>query len=175
MKTLAISPATALAEAHGALLDDVAELERLVERSVQTEPAEVRRRLEILRGHLGKHFRFEEENGYMQAVLARAPHKERRVRQLREEHDVLWQSLAGLVWNSAELPARAEEFRQALREWVGQVRDHEERENLLVERQRRMACFHDIAGKFAGRQFFQYFICRKERAKFPACRKRCIF
>jgi hemerythrin-like domain-containing protein len=133
MIKLKLSPAAALAEAHRALLGDLAGVEDLARPGTEVEPAEVRRRLETLRGHLGKHFRFEEESGYMQAVLARAPHQERRVRRLREEHNEMWTALADLVRQATTLPALTDEFRQELRAWVERARDHEERENLLVE------------------------------------------
>jgi hypothetical protein len=127
------SPAAALAEAHRALLKDLDDLERFAELSVPAEPAKVCGRLKALCAHLGKHFRFEEQSGYMQTVLARAPHLERRVQRLRQEHDELWGSLATLITQAGELPAGGDEFRQALRAWVEQVRDHETRENVLVE------------------------------------------
>jgi hypothetical protein len=127
------SPTSALADAHRALLKDLADLERLAEPAVALEAAGAGARLEALREHLGKHFRFEEQSGYMQAVLARAPHYERRVQRLREEHDELWNELAALIIQAGGLPARDEEFRQAVRAWVEHVRDHEARENVLVE------------------------------------------
>jgi hypothetical protein len=86
-----------------------------------------------VRAHLEDHFRFEEEGGYMQAVLARAPHLERRVNHLRGEHDELLGSLAALAEEADATPALDEEGRQRVRKWIERVRDHESRENLLVE------------------------------------------
>jgi hypothetical protein len=133
MNTAKKSPAPGLAEAHRALLKDLADLERISEAAVPTEPAKVCARLKALSTHLGKHFRFEEESGYMQAVLARAPHLERRVLRLRLEHDELWSTLATLITQVGQLPPGGDDFRQALRAWVEHVRDHETRENVLVE------------------------------------------
>src|SRR5262249_38925451 len=133
MNKVKTSPATALLEAHHALLKDIAALEPFLQSNAPAPPDEVLRRLETLRGDLGKHFRFEEQNGYMQEVLAQAPQHERRVESLREEHDKLWQALAALLRQAKDAPALGEDFRQKVRGWIDQMRDHERRENLLVE------------------------------------------
>jgi hypothetical protein len=133
MNKIKVSPAAALAEAHRALSHELNNLGEVARPDSGATPAAVLARLQALRGHLGKHFRFEEESGYMQAVLARAPQQERRVRRLREEHDELWQALAALVQQAAAATALGEEFRQALADWAARLRDHERRENVLVE------------------------------------------
>jgi len=132
MSTMTTSPATALAEVHQSLLKDLTDLESLVQSSARGALAGVLDRLQTLRADLAKHFRFEEENGYMQAVLLRAPQQERQVHRLREEHDELWQGLVALMWQAREPPLE-DDFRQGLQTWIGRVRDHERRENLLVE------------------------------------------
>jgi Hemerythrin HHE cation binding domain len=132
MSKVKTSPAAALAEAHHVLLKDLADLEHFVQPAAPIEPVDIHSRLDSLRGHLGRHFRFEEQNGYMQAVLTRAPHQERRVRMLREQHDELWHSLTDLLRRAA-VKAVGEEFRHDLRAWIERVRYHETQENLLVE------------------------------------------
>jgi len=133
MSKVKTSPATALVEALHALLKDIDALEPYLKPGASFARDDIVQRLETLRGDLGKHFRFEEQNGYMQAVLTRAPQQERVVQRLREEHDELWQSLTALLAQAKEAPALGETFRRALRVWIEQVHDHEKRENLLVE------------------------------------------
>jgi hypothetical protein len=127
------SLAVALAKAHRALLEDLRDLERGTRPSSAAGPKEVSARLEGLRTHLEDYFRFEEQNGYMQAVLARAPHMERTVNHLRGEHDELRRALAALAEEAGGAQALGADFREKMRQWIKRVRDHEARENLLVE------------------------------------------
>jgi hypothetical protein len=124
--------AAALAEAHRALLTDLRELERSAQPPSAAGADEVSARLGGLRTHLEDHFRFEEHNGYMQAVLARAPHLERAVNQLRGEHGELRRSLVALAEEAGGARALGADFRQKVRKWIERVRDHEMRENVLV-------------------------------------------
>src|SRR5262249_28293182 len=120
-----------LAEAHRALLADLRDLERCAQPSSPVEPTEVSARLGRLRDHLEDHFRFEEEDGYMQAVLERAPQLGRTVNQLCGEHDELRRSLAALADEARGMRALDEDFRRKVRQWIERVRSHEARENLL--------------------------------------------
>jgi hypothetical protein len=127
------SIATALAAAHHALLANIDRLEQLIEPLAGAHPGELCDCLGMLLSRLEAHFRFEEHNGYMDAVLARAPQLARQVEGLRAEHVAMRQSLAALAGESRTAPAVNDALRQKVREWVGRVRDHETRENLLVE------------------------------------------
>ena len=69
----------------------------------------------------------------MQAVLTRAPHLERTVNHLRGEHDELRRSLAALAKEAGGAQGPGADFREKVRHWIQRVRDHEARENLLVE------------------------------------------
>jgi len=89
--------------------------------------------LTSLRSNLDEHFRFEERNGYMDAVLARAPQMARQVEGLREEHAEMRQSLIALAAQARKARSVDDELRQKVRDWVAKVRNHERRENLLVE------------------------------------------
>jgi hypothetical protein len=79
------------------LLKDLAGLEDAARSSVGTDSAEMRSRLERTRAHITDHFCFEEQNGYMDAVLHREPNLARTVEDLREEHRQLAQELEGLI------------------------------------------------------------------------------
>jgi hypothetical protein len=127
------SLAVAMAEAHRALLRELEDLERSAQPCSAAGPKDTSARLAGLRTRLDDHFRFEEQNGYMQPVLARAPHLERTVNQLRGEHDELRRSLVALVEEAGAARAPGADFWQKVRQWITLVREHEARENLLVE------------------------------------------
>lgn len=133
MNRMNMSPAEDLAEAHRKLLGNLRQLEEAVEALPDADEGELMARLEATRAHLDDHFRFEECNGYMQAVLDRAPQLERKVQRLREEHGELRRSLTALAREAEEAQVASGRFRQDLKKWTTHLRDHEKRENLLVE------------------------------------------
>jgi hemerythrin len=121
-----------LAQAHRTLLEQMNRLEAGLQSRAPGGLPEVTRRLAGLRADLAAHFRLEEENGYMQAVLARAPQFERKVQQLREEHALLARSLDELV-RDATAASDLDPLREAIHAFLARVREHESKENLLVE------------------------------------------
>ena len=127
------SVAEALARAHVALLADLRELEQATGSSSGKRLAELRVRLSTTRTHLAEHFRFEEQNGYMDAVQKREPRLERVIQQLSEEHGELAQSLAVLIEQAKAVTSLDCPFREAVRRWIKRVREHEVRENELVQ------------------------------------------
>src|SRR5262249_61195710 len=94
--------------------------------------ADLADRLDVVRASIGEHFRFEEENGYMAAVLEIHPHLERMVQHLCEEHGQLLRSLDEL-----RAEGRAGQLSAAGRArglaWARAVRRHERSENVLVQ------------------------------------------
>jgi hypothetical protein len=133
MKRTNASAAADLAEAHRELLGNLRQLEQAADALPDDEDGELMVRLEATRARLDDHFRFEEANGYMQAILDRVPQLERKVRQLRDEHGELRQSLTELTREAEGARVASKRFRKGLKEWVGRLRDHEKRENFLVE------------------------------------------
>ena len=126
----------ALSRAHEGLLEDLRNLESAVEAAVH--PAvkgldRLRARLAVTRTHLAAHFRFEEQNGYMDAVRKREPRLERTVQQLADEHRQLAESLDGLVRECGAATSLEDTLRQAVRAWIERVRQHEVRENDLAQ------------------------------------------
>src|SRR5262245_29806695 len=114
--------AEALSRAHGALLEDLRQLEQAVLR-VSGEPmAELRARLDATRRHITEHFRVEEQNGYMDAVREREPRLGRTVDQLAEEHRQLAQSLEALIRESRAATSPGAAFREGVQRWVEHVR-----------------------------------------------------
>jgi len=133
MENKPLSVVEALRQAHFALLKDLAGLEDAARFSVGTDSTEMRSRLERTRAHITEHFRFEEQNGYMDAVLAREPNLARTVESLREEHRQLAQELEGLIERTMTGRPMEDAFRDQVRSWLESVRRHEARENTLVQ------------------------------------------
>jgi hypothetical protein len=123
----------ALSRAHATLLEDLQKLEEAVRQTPKEGFAAVRARLGDTQTHLTEHFRFEEDNGYMETVRSREPRLERVLRQLAEEHRQLLQSLAALIEQARAAPNLDDTLRGEVRKWVESVRQHEFRENNLVQ------------------------------------------
>jgi hypothetical protein len=124
-----VQPAEAecLRQAHATLRKDLGELEA----AAGAPPAVLDALLRRARAHLAEHFRFEEENGYLSAVLLRDPNRGRQVEQLRDEHRRLFATLEALL-DAAGRGVTAATGAKVL-EWVAEVRRHEEREDTLVQ------------------------------------------
>ena len=126
------SVAESLERAHAALLEDLRKLEEAAYPASGEVLAELRRRLEATHWHITEHFRFEEQNGYLDAVRKREPRLERAIEQLAQEHRALEQSLKALIREAAAVSRLGAAFREKVRRWVEHVRQHEARENDLV-------------------------------------------
>jgi hypothetical protein len=122
-----------LRQAHTALLEDLRQMEAAVLPSSGEGLVELCSRLNATRAHLAEHFRLEEHNGYMDAVRKREPRLERRVQLLAEEHHQLAQSLETLLGEARTATTRGDALPDQVRAWVEQVRQHEVRENQLVQ------------------------------------------
>lgn len=127
------SVAEALGQAHAALLADLRELEQAVCPSREEGLAELHARLGAAHAHITKHFRFEEQNGYMDAVRKREPRLERTVLHLAEEHRQLAQALDALVQEAETAVGPDSGFDERIRAWVDRLRQHEARENELFQ------------------------------------------
>jgi hypothetical protein len=127
------SPVEGLTRAHDALLKDLLQLEKEAQSPSGTKAVKMRTRLDQVRTHITQHFRFEEQYGYMDVVLQRAPHQERIIELLRQEHCQLANSLEALREEVRAAPSLDDAFRDKVRAWVALVRDHEARENKLVQ------------------------------------------
>jgi hemerythrin-like domain-containing protein len=132
-RTTQNSVAEALSRAHAALLQDLRTLEEAVRPSSGEGLPELRARLGATHTHIAEHFRFEEQNGYMDAVRKREPRLERTVQQLAEEHRQLTQSLDALIGEARTAANLDDSFRERVVAWVEEVRQHEIRENDLVQ------------------------------------------
>jgi hypothetical protein len=125
--------ARALHRAHVRLLEDLRGLEGTARPSSGEGLPELRARLGATRTHIADHFRFEEQDGYMEAVRKREPRLERAVRQLAEEHTRLARAMDDLIEVAGASATLNDALGDQVRGWVGQVRQHENRENALVQ------------------------------------------
>jgi len=132
METTTNSVAEALEKAHVVLLADLRELEKAV-RPAGEDLARLRTRLGAVRAHITEHFRFEEQNGYMDVISKREPRLGRTIHQLFEEHGQLRQALDALVAKAGAATAAGDTLRGEVREWIEHVRQHEAHENDLVQ------------------------------------------
>jgi hypothetical protein len=125
--------AEALGRAHAALLKDLRQLQEAARSGSGESLTEFRVRLDATHTHLTEHFRFEEQNGYLDAVRKREPRLERMVQQLAEEHRELAQDLDALRAEARAATSLEDRFPDKVRHWVERVRQHELRENDLVQ------------------------------------------
>jgi hemerythrin-like domain-containing protein len=122
-----------LREAHTALLHDLAEMKDAVFAAAEEDRAEIKARLDQTRTHIAEHFRFEEDNGYMDVVLQREPHQARTIEGLRDEHRRLAEQLEAIVEHVAAGRRLDKAFREAVLAWLKAVRHHEAHESRLVQ------------------------------------------
>jgi hypothetical protein len=133
METKQLSFVEALHQAHVALFGDLKDLENAAHAVLGAGSAAMMSHLERARMHITEHFRFEEQNGYMSVVLEREPNLARAVEQLLDEHIQLALKLESLLERMKAGQPLEEEFRDQVRAWVESVRQHEARENRLVQ------------------------------------------
>jgi hypothetical protein len=115
-----------------ALQEDLRKLEEGASHQSGDDLAALREQLDTTLTHVTEHFRFEEENGYMDAVRKQEPRLERAIGQLAEEHPQLARSLKALVEQARAATSASDPLREEVRRWVERIRHHEARENALV-------------------------------------------
>jgi hypothetical protein len=127
------SVAEALSQAHVALLADLRELKQAVRPSSGEGLTELRLRLGAAQAHITEHFRFEEVNGYLGEVRKWEPRLDRAIEHLAEEHSQLKQYLETIIGEARVATSLGDPLREAIRECIERVRQHEIRENDLVQ------------------------------------------
>lgn len=132
MTTQTTQKSKGLLKAHETLLADLAQLVKVCQ-APTADIGSVAAALRKTQEHIAQHFRFEEQDGYMDAVLKRQPYQEHVVKQLQEEHKNLLDGLTGLIREAqlAQTPVAA--LTPKVHSWVNSVRTHEARENQLVQ------------------------------------------
>jgi hypothetical protein len=143
MSEMAPSFATELGDEHVSLLGQIGCLEERPEPGTADCAGLLVGRLTEVQAGLQRHFRFEEEGGYMSRILADAPYLYRAAQELLAEHGRLSDSLDSLITSAAGVPPESlvtPALREQVSQWVLLVRGHEARENRLIQQ----ACNQDI-------------------------------
>jgi hypothetical protein len=133
MATRRKSLAEALGREHAVLVEQLLQLEQAAGLPPEEGEPRVRSQLARVGEHLLKHFRFEEENGYMDEALAHQPRLERVGQQLFAEHRQLADGLVALLAEADGGHGGDPSFGAKVRAWLDQVRQHEHREVMLIE------------------------------------------
>jgi hypothetical protein len=122
-----------LCRVHEALLRDLKKLDERVGPLTDESPKELLGRLEKTMADITEHFRYEEQNGYMETVRKREPRLERAIEHLAEEHRQLLRSLLALLDEARSNNNLDETLHGKVLAWTKSVRSHEARENELIE------------------------------------------
>jgi hypothetical protein len=125
--------AAALGRAHAALLADLDRLGDAAQPVSRARLSELRARLGATQAHIVAHFRFEEENGYMDAVRTREPRFSARIDSLAADHRRLSATLEAITRDAAGATTVDEALRHRIQEWIDELTRHELRENDLVQ------------------------------------------
>jgi hypothetical protein len=133
MKQLQLSLTDALATAHAALLEDLQRLDEAARQPLLGGRGELLRQLDRTRAHVVEHFCYEEQQGYMDVVRRREARHERLINQLYEEHRHLAKTLTALRAEAETAALPADALREKILAWVKHLRQHEARENDLVQ------------------------------------------
>jgi len=133
MQSTKTAVAEALGRAHKKLLKDLQELEQAVRPKSGEGVPKLKSRLGVLRAHLADHFRFEEQDGYMEQVRKQVPRLERAIEQLAEEHRQLLRSLDTIADQVGISDNPSDGVLESVRDWIARIRQHENRENDVVQ------------------------------------------
>jgi len=127
---------------HKHLTEQMAKF-RLFTRS-EPEPEHYSRwRLEFLwqlrdfKNRLLKHFDLEEEGGFMQDVMAVAPHCERQINALKKEHERIPILMDGILMQLKAMREmdsdKLQQIQDRIAEIMGTLREHENQEHKLIQ------------------------------------------
>jgi hypothetical protein len=125
--------AKALGRAHAALLHDLTNLEEAAQPKSPMSRPELRARLAKAQERVLAHFRFEEQDGYMDAVRTREQRLTHTIDELASDHHRLVTALDAIVHDASVGTSADEDLRCRVREWVNELTRHELRENHVVQ------------------------------------------
>jgi hypothetical protein len=144
MSEVASTFATELGHEHLSLLGLLDRLEEKVEPASAGCAGLLVGLLKEVQATLQRHFRFEEQGGYMSYIMAEdAPYLYRAAQELLLEHGRLSDGLESLIASAAGVAPESSvptTLQEQVRHWVRLVRDHEARENRLIHQ----ACNQEI-------------------------------
>jgi hypothetical protein len=121
-----------LVRAHKALMKDLTTLHEAAKPGSGEGVVALIARLGATRVHLTEHFRFEEQNGYMDGVGKREPRLQHVIEQLAAEHRELSRQLDEII-TSSKAATDDGVLGKKIHHWINQVRQHEARETDLVQ------------------------------------------
>lgn len=119
-----------LYDAHKALMRD---LQDLLSETGEMPHAVLHSRLLRTKHDLAKHFRLEEEGGYLESLRSQQPHLNTAIDMLVDEHHKLLTSLDEILANLNQPEPQLADVREQCHRWVHEVRSHEIRENDLIQ------------------------------------------
>ena len=136
-RTPAPTWANELAHEHAHLGNMLLRVRRLLSASIDVSPVQsLVILLDQVTVEVREHMAFEEQGGYLAPVAQRLPGRHNTVEQLLGEHALLQSGLADVLAQLREC-SNLFEFRETisprLDRWIDRMRDHERRENLLVQ------------------------------------------
>jgi hypothetical protein len=123
-----------LAQAHTSLLNDLRELDEMFGSDSSVAPLQAGERLAAIHTRISDHFGFEEQSGWLEALRKQTPRLDREASRLLEEHRELIRSLDTLIEEVEASNSLNDAFYEKVRHWIFRVRDHETREDELLER-----------------------------------------
>ena len=95
-------------------------------------------KLRDFRNTLEKHFDFEEESGFIQEIVDRAPETLNHAKELKKEHGEIVQVLDTIITELKSMDYLQEEkllqIREQVATFVASIREHENAENELVQK-----------------------------------------
>lgn len=122
-----------LLEAHRELMVHLHALQEALAPAEKIDMPRLQSQLQTVQTEVKEHFQFEEQGGYLAVVLERKPQLKRTVEELRQEHDRLAGSLQELVRHCQHAITIEPELVAEIQGWMHRLRDHEARENKLVQ------------------------------------------
>ena len=119
---------------HASLNQQLARMEKLVRAPDPAGADALREQLRDLRDVLSRHMASEEKpDGFMDQVRRRTARYDAALKELRDEHRSLSTGLDTLIAEAADFEEVPGPFASRLRSWSDTLRDHESRENHLLQ------------------------------------------
>jgi hypothetical protein len=119
--------------AHRLLMRDLQRLETAAHEPLADGLEKLRTQLPLTRAHLIEHFRYEEDHGYAELIREQLPRLQHAVMERLDEHPQLLSRLEDLLDELQLARCLSGSFPSKVLAWVHEVREHESKENLLIQ------------------------------------------
>jgi hypothetical protein len=124
--------AETLGRIHTELFEKLRKLEEAAGLSSSQDLVELRARLVAMHRHIVEHFLFEDQY-QIELIRQREPRLDRTIQRFAEEHCQMTESLFALIGEAESSSKFEDELRERVRSWVNEVRQHETREDMLLQ------------------------------------------